>query len=207
VLDDAMCGRGTKRLGEQRDATLVDRRGAHLHRRRESDGGSDHDPLDPVERESRQLGRSLAGEVEPRRAGGVRRRAGDRSVDGLEPRVGEHAGDAIHGRRRHGVQVGDERPSCSRRIGDRGCDLDRDLGWDDGQEHVRRAGERRERADVLQGGLLDQPPRPSAATVERDHDPCAAGAKPRPEGAAHRSHANEPDDQRADPSHRARRRR
>ena len=50
-----------------------------------------------------------AGEIDARAVAGTRRAAGDRAVDELETRLGEHLLELAHGRRRDRVPVRDER--------------------------------------------------------------------------------------------------
>ena len=101
-----------KRLRENRNAALVDRRGAHLHCRSPADGVTDDDPLDALERQCGQLGRSLAGEVDRGRARLFRAvvRRSSRSRSGHpRPRGSRRSPPWSRARRRSGRRTGTRR--------------------------------------------------------------------------------------------------
>ncbi len=106
----------------------------------------------------------------------------------------EHCVDALDGRRRDRVEVGDERPRVTGRRGDRAGDLDRRPGRHDAENDVSLVDERLERADVLDSRLAGETSGPFAAAVERDDDARAALLEPRADRASHRPASDEPDD-------------
>ena len=197
VLDDPVRMRGAERLREERDPPLVDRRGAHLHGGREPDRGADDDELDPRQRKARDLCGTRSREVDPRRARGMRRRARDRAVDGLEPVRRERRVDPLDGRGRGRVEVGHERPCVAGRDGDRLGHLERGAGRHDAEDDVRLVDERLQRPDVLDSRLGGEASCPFAATVERHDHARATVPEPRADRAPHRPASDEPDDQRA----------
>ncbi len=197
VLDHPVRLRRAERLREERDPALVDGRGAHLHGGREPDRGADDDPLDPRQRKARDLFGTRPRQVDPRRPRGMRRRAGDRAVDGLEPVRREHRVDPLDGHRRGRVEVGHERPCVAGCGGDRLGHLDCGSGRHDAEDDVRLVHERLERPDVLDSRVAGETPCPFAASVERSDHAHAALPEARADRAPHRPASDEPDDQRA----------
>ena len=72
--------RGDQRLEQDRGGALVDRGGAHLHRRGRSDCVPDDDPVDAVERERAISVSARPGKVDAGRPGFPGRRSRDRAV-------------------------------------------------------------------------------------------------------------------------------
>ena len=196
-VEDAVRVGRAERLREHRDPSLVDRRRGHLDRGSQPDLGTDHDALHAVERQSCDLVRAAAGEVDPGRVRPGRRRAGDRAVDQVEAGTRERSREVSSRRRRDGVQVGDERSIAPCARDDRVDCTGRLGGWDDREDDVGLDQHRREVADVLEPGIGRERARPLAATLEGDDDACTTSSQSRPDRAPHLPCADQPDDQRA----------
>ena len=194
MLQHAVRVGGAKRLHEQREATLVDRRRGHLHRRGEADLVSDDVHLDPRCRKRRDLGRTRAGEVDDRRARGERRPSGDRPVDELEPRPLQVDRDRPRSSRGDRVEVGHERggAGAARRRGDGGGHGGSVAGRHDRKKDVRRRDDVVERREQLEPvGKRDGA---GAASGHGRHGLRAAAAQGAPDGGAHGAGADDADD-------------
>ena len=176
LAEHAVCMSSRERVGEQRCEALVDRGGAHLHRRGEADLVADHAQVEPGRRHLCELSGTSTGEVDARPVGGPRRRARDRPVDELEPGGLERPGDLARCRRRDGVPVGDERPRSrpGRGGGELGRNRDRLVGRRDREHQVGAGHDGVELGKQLEPGPLREPTRPFASPGHRGDDARAA---------------------------------
>ena len=184
--------RRQERLRQHRRRPLVDGRRAHLHGRRRPDLAADDRDRDTGERQLGHRAHPRPGEVDRRRAGAPRRRPGDRAVHEREVDL---VGDPSHRRRRDRVQLDEQRP-CARSLGgSRHVERDRLClrGRRDREDDVRLAHHLGKVRRALEPAAPREPRRPLAAAVERRDDPRAALEQRAPDGAAHRTGADDAD--------------